>query len=112
MGGLGAVLGGLGALLGASWGGLRRSWDDLGATFRADQFPIDFWIDFGRQKGCPREAFWDPKSMPKRGLNLRAKKLRLGSDLGRFCVVLGGLPGGIFIDFLLVFVLFCRNQHF
>ena len=33
---------------------------------------------------------------------------RLGSILGRF----GGCPGGIFIDFLLVFVLFRENQRF
>ena len=33
---------------------------------------------------------------------------RLGSILGRF----GGCPGGIFIDFLLVFVLFRENRRF
>ena len=30
-----------------------------------------------------------PKSIPKRGQNLRAKKSPLGTDLGRFWVVLG-----------------------
>ena len=39
---------------------------------------------------------------PKTSRNLRTKKLRIGSDLGRFWVVLGGRPGSIFIDFLLV----------
>ena len=53
-----------------------------------------------------------PKSIPKRGQNLRANKSPLGTDLGRFGVVLGGCPGGIFIDFLLVFVLFRGNRRF
>ena len=43
--------------------------------------------------------------MPKRGRNLRVKKLRLGSDLGRFWFVFGGCRGGIFVDFVLGFVL-------
>ena len=54
----------------------------------------------------------EPKSIPKRGRNFTAKKLRLGSDLGRFWVVLGGSLGGIFIEILLVFVLFRGNRRF
>ena len=61
LGGLGVVLGGLGALLGGSWGGLGRSCGDLGATCRAVQFSNVVLIDFGRQKGAQREAFWEPK---------------------------------------------------
>ena len=89
LGGLGAVLGGLGALLGASWGGLRRSWDDLGATFRTVQFPIDFWIDFGRQEGPPREAFWDPKWSQNRSQNDSKSKLIFKSEQIPFKTVLG-----------------------
>ena len=61
LGGLGVVLGWAWAVLGRSWGGLGRSWGDLGATFGAVQFLIDLLIDFGRQKGAQREAFWEPK---------------------------------------------------
>ena len=43
-----------------------------------------------------------PKSIPKRGRNLRAKKSPLGTDLGRFWVVLGGARGA----FLLIFYWF------
>ena len=53
-----------------------------------------------------------PKSIPKRGRNLRAKKLPLGTVLGRFWDVLEGCRRGIFVDFLLVFVLFSRNRRF
>ena len=45
----------------ASWGGLGRSCGDLKATLGADKFLIVFLIDFGRQKGAQREAFWEPK---------------------------------------------------
>ena len=54
-------LGGSGELLGRSWGGLGRSWGDLAVTFRAVQFSIDFFTDFGRPRGAEREAFWEPK---------------------------------------------------
>ena len=40
------VLGLSGRLRGASWEGLGRSWGDLGATFKAVRFRIDFLIDF------------------------------------------------------------------
>ena len=43
-----------------------------------------------------------PKSIPKRGQNLRGKKSPLGIDLGRFWVVLG-VPGE---HFLLIFYWF------
>ena len=68
------VLGGLGALLGGSWGGLGRSCGDLKATLGAVKFLIVFLIDFGRQKGAQRGAFWEPKSTKighKTGPNLR-----------------------------------------
>ena len=42
---------------GASWDGFGRSWGDLGATFGAVRFRIDFLIDFERDKGAQREAF-------------------------------------------------------
>ena len=58
---LGRVLGLSGGLRGASWEGLGRSWGDLGATFKAVRFRIDFLIDFERQKGAKREAFGEPK---------------------------------------------------
>ena len=119
LGRLGVVLGGLGALLGGSWEGLGRSCGDLKATVGAVNFLIVFLIDFDRfwsPKGCPKGGIWrakmGPKTIPKRGRNLRAKKLRLGSDLGRFGVVLGGSPGGIFINFVLVFLLFREHLRF
>ena len=43
-----------------------------------------------------------PKSIPKRGRNLTAKKTPLGTDLGRFWVVLGDARGA----FLLIFYWF------
>ena len=54
----------------------------------------------------------EPKSIPKWGRNLGAKKLPLGTALGRFWVVLEGCRRVIFVDFLLVFVLFSRNRRF
>jgi hypothetical protein len=72
-GGPGGLLGGPGALRGgvrgASWGGLGRSWGDLGPTFKAVHFPIVFLIDFERQKGAQREAFWEPKWSQNRSQN-------------------------------------------
>ena len=55
------VLGLSGRVWGASWEGLGRSWGDLGVTFKAVRFRIDFLIDFERQKGAQREAFAEPK---------------------------------------------------
>ena len=59
---LGVVLGALGPswpILGPSWGDLGLSWGDLEI----------FLIDFGRQKGAQREAFWEPKWDKNRSQN-------------------------------------------
>ena len=76
---------------------------------------IVFLIDFGRQKGAQREDFgsqngtkFDPKTRSKLKSEKVASWYRLGSILGRF----GRCPGGIFIDFLLVFVLFRGHRRF
>jgi len=50
-----------GGVRGASWEDLGRSWGDLGATFKAVRFQIDFLIDFDREKGAQREAFGEAK---------------------------------------------------
>ena len=72
-------------------------------------------MDFGGQKGTQRKHFGsqngtkiDPKTRSKFNSEKVASWDRLGSILGR----LGGCPGGIFIDFLLVFVLFRGNRRF
>ena len=57
----GGVLEASGGARGASWDGLGRSWGDLGATFGAVRFRINFVIDFKRQQGAQREAFWEAK---------------------------------------------------
>ena len=74
-----------------------------------------FFINFGRQKGAPREAFGskngakiDPKTRSEFKSEKVASRERLGSILCRF----GGRPGGIFIDFLLFFLLFQENEVF
>jgi hypothetical protein len=99
------VLGLSGVVRGASWEGLGRSWGDLGATFKAVRFRIVFLIDFERQKGAQREAFWnqngakiDPKIIQNRSRFSRAKKYpsrsswdRLGAVLGRSWAILTGL---------------------
>ena len=54
----------------------------------------------------------ESKSVPKRGQNLRAKKLRLGNDLCRFWIDLGRGLGGIFVDFLLVFCSISEKSTF
>ena len=59
------VLGLSGGARGASWEGLGRSWGDLGATLEAVRFRIVFLIDFERQKGAQRDAFWEPKRRKK-----------------------------------------------
>ena len=86
LGGLGAVLGGFGAVLG-------RSWRDMLSSPIFDRFLDRFWSP----KGCPQGGFMGAKTGPKstlrRGRNLRVKKLRLGSDLGRFWFVFGGCRG-------------------
>ena len=63
------VLGLSGRVRGASWEGLERSWGDLGATFGAVRFRIDFLIDFERQNGAQREAFGETKWSKNRSKN-------------------------------------------
>ena len=55
-------------LPGASWGvpgppggALAVSWGSLGTIFFRDQILIDFGVDFGTEKGAPREPFLEPK---------------------------------------------------
>ena len=43
------------------------------------------------------EAKAEQKSIPKRGANLRAKKLPLGTDVGRFGVGLGAVLASFFV---------------
>ena len=64
---LGVVLGGLGALLVGSC--LGRSCGDLKATLGAVNFLIILFIDFGRQKGAQRQAFWEAKWIQNRSQN-------------------------------------------
>ena len=74
-----------GGVRGASWEGLGRSWGDLGATFKAVRFRIDFLIDFERKKGTKREAFREPKSIPKRfkiEIDFQERKHTLQDRLG------------------------------
>ena len=60
------VLGGLGATLGGSWAVLGRSWGDIFSSPTSERFSIIFLIDFGRQKGAKREAFWEPRWVKNR----------------------------------------------
>ena len=62
----------------------------------------------GRHLGRQNGAKIDPKTRSKFKSEKVASWDRLGSILGRF----GGCPGGIFIDFLLVFVLFRVHRRF
>ena len=75
--------------LGPSWGEIGWSWGDFWVTSIFDYFLERFW----EQKGCPKGgilgAKMDPKLIPKRGRNLRAQKLPLGSDLGPVWLVCG-----------------------
>jgi hypothetical protein len=68
------VLGLSGGVRGASWESLGRSWGDLGATFKAVRFRTVFLINFERQKGAKREAFWDPKWSQNRSQNKTKSK--------------------------------------
>ena len=103
---------GPGGVLGGSWAVLGRSWSDLLNSPTSNRFLDRFWSP----KGCPQGGFMGAKTGPKstlrRGRNLRVKKLRLGSDLGRFWFVFGGCRGGIFVDFVSGFVLFCGHRRF
>ena len=64
----------------ASCDGLGRSWGDLGATFKAVRFRIDFLIDFERQKGAKREAFGEPKWRQNRSQNDSKSKSMFKSE--------------------------------
>ena len=90
-GGPGEVLGGLVAIL-------RRHLEQ--SSF--DRFFGRFWSPKGCPKGGILGAKMAPKSIPKRGRNLRRKKSPLGTNLGRFWFVLGGARGA----FLLIFYWF------
>ena len=63
-------------------------------------------------KGAILGAEMVSKSIPKRGRNLRAKKLHLETDLGRFGVVLEVPRGVIFIEEVVESVLFLDNPCF
>ena len=72
----GGILGCPGASQGSSWGVLGRSWAVLGRSWgdiftrpTSERFLITFLIDFGRQKGAKREAFWEPRWVKKRSKN-------------------------------------------
>ena len=114
-----AILGGLWGGLGGSWGFLGRSeavlgrsWGDIVSSSLSDQFVDRFWSP----KGCPKGGFlgakMEPKSIPKRGPNLRAKKLPLKSDLGRFCVVFGGVREAFLLIFYWFLYYFQENDVF
>ena len=62
----------------------------------------------GRHFGSQNGAKIDPKTRSKFKSEKVASWKRLGPILGCF----GGCPGGIFIDFLVVFVLFRGNRRF
>jgi hypothetical protein len=82
------VLGLSGGLRGASWEGLGRSWGDLGATLEAVRFRVVFLIDFERQKGAQREAFWEPKWSQNRSQNDSKSKSIFKSEKIPFKTVL------------------------
>ena len=86
---LGGSWGSPGRVRGASWEGLGRSWGDLGATFKAVRFRIVFLIDFERQKGAQREAFWEPKWSQNRSQNDSKSKSIFKSEKIPFKAVLG-----------------------
>ena len=112
LGGLGVSWGGLGRCWGGlqcSWGGLGRScggleesWGALGEILRRSRVPK------GRHLGNQNGTKIDPKTTSKFKSEKVASWDRLGSILGRF----GACPGGIFIDFPLVFVLFRGHRRF
>ena len=85
----GGVREGILGVRGASWDGLGRSWGDLGATFGAVRFRIDFLIDFERQKGAQREAFGEPKWSQNRSQNDSKSKSIFKNEKTLFKTVLG-----------------------
>ena len=111
------VLGSSWGVLGWSWGGLGRSWGALGgvlerscgalkATLGAVKFLIVFWIDFGRQKGAQREAFWEPKRSQNRSQNEVEIQERKSCVLESTWVDFGSFWEGPWKAFLLIFYWF------
>ena len=82
------VLGGSGGVRRASWEGLGCSWGDLAATFKAVRFRINLLIDFERQKGAKREAFWEPTWSQTRSQNESKSKSIFNSEQIPFKTVL------------------------
>ena len=115
----GSLLGGPGALRGGSGGRLGGVLGALGTILgrHCEQFIfrsifgsilVAKRVPKGRHFGSQNGIKIDPKMRSKFKIEKIASWDRLGSTLGRF----GGCPGGIFIDFLLVFVIFRENRRF
>ena len=62
----------------------------------------------GRHFGSQNGAKIDPKT----GSKFKTEKVASGKRLGTILARFGGRPGGLFIDFLLVFILFPENPCF
>ena len=92
-GGPGGVLELSGGVPGASWEGLGRSWGDLGATFEAVRYRIDFLIDFELQKGTKRKAFGEPKWSQNRSQNDSKSKTIFESEKHALQDALGPVSG-------------------
>ena len=88
-----------------SWGVLRRTIRILGPS---RSILVAKRVPRGRHFESQNDTKIDPKLRSKFKTEKFASWDRLGSILGRF----GGCPGGIFIDFLLVFVIFREHQRF
>ena len=84
-------MGGSGAVLARSWSDFLNSPISDPSFYRFFCGFGPFWSPTGSQKGDILGAKMVRKSIQKRGRNLRPKKLPLGSDLGRFWLVLGGV---------------------
>ena len=95
---------GLRVLLGCSWGVLGRSWGFLGRSLRVSRDLGEILGGHkvlmeapGAPKGCPKGGIWGgkmaPKSIRKRGRNLRAKKIPFQTVLGPSWSRLGSILG-------------------
>ena len=116
---LGGVSGGLEAILGGSGAVLARSWSDFLNSPISDpsfyRFFLRFWsvlvahrVPKGSHFGSQNGAKIDPKT----GSKFKTEKVASGKRLGTILARFGGRPGRIFIDFLLVFILFPENPCF
>ena len=121
-------MGGSWASLGQPWAALGRPWGGLGRILGAPGTLLGRHIersDFrsilssilvpkrmpkGRHLGAPREPIARQNGRLNRVEFSIAKKSRPGGSFCRYGVVWGRRGGGVFIDFLLVFVLFHRNR--